>query len=155
MGRVRYDEKKIARTKARLISNAGYVKPTAEAEDVAQMTVARWRDGKYPPHVDPVAVEAQTEQAMGELAEMYRTLARASAGKSLELVETIGSAKDAAIVSAIATDKAQLLMGKPTERTELVDLASFLRGSPSQRPQTGTNLPSSLPSTEERVPKHN
>lgn len=126
MGRRYYSAQKIARTKLELVAHAGRVKPTSEAENVAQETVRHWRDGKYPPHVDPAEVEREVEAMGKEMAEGWERIWRLSQQKTEELVPAVKHAKDAAIITAIATDKRQLLRGRPTERVAVQDLASFL-----------------------------
>lgn len=148
MGRRYYSAKKIGQTRARLIANAGYVKPTAEAEDVSRSTVRKWDAGDYPPHVDPADVEREIEIESKELAEKLSRLATGSLDKAAELVDTLKSARDAAITAAIAIDKMQLLRGRPTDRIETVSLADFLAQAV---PDSGTAQPLREPKTEERV----
>ena len=131
MGRRRYSAEKIGRTRALLQSNAGYVKPTAKTEQVGQMTVTRWRDGIYPPHVTAAEVEGATDAARKDLAELWGKVANAGAAKALDLLGGTKSARDAALVGAIGTDKHNLLTGHPTDRIQVQDLASFLGSKPS------------------------
>lgn len=148
MARKHYDERKIARTKARLVSNAGYVKPTAEAEDLAQETVRRWEAGDIPKHIDPAKLEQMYAEEAKELSNKLSRLATSALDRAAEVMGDLKSAKDAAITAAIAIDKAQLLRGKPTERTEVLDFASWLR---SQRTASGTTPRPEPAKTEERV----
>jgi hypothetical protein len=126
MGRRYYTAQKIGQTRARLVANAGYVQPTAVAEDVSRSTVTRWRDGVLPSHVDPAEVERETAQARRELAEAFTQLATQGTRRALELLsDPKTSALGAATVAAIGIDKANLLTGHATERIEM-DLATFL-----------------------------
>ena len=88
----------------------------------------------------PEDVEKATEAATKELAALWSRVGRLGAEKAVEALEAGKvSAKDAAIVGAIGTDKANLLLGKPTERIETVDLATFLsRSAPPDRALSGT-----------------
>ena len=127
MGRRYYSAAKIGQVRARLVSNAGYVKPTAIAEKIGTETVASYRDGKYPPHVDPAEVERETVRAQAELAKIWSGVAVRGAERALELLEDAKcTAQSAAIVGAIGTDKANLLTGRATSRVEVQDLATFL-----------------------------
>lgn len=160
MGRRTYSAEKIGRTRARLLSNGGYLKPTAQAEEVSMDTVTRWADGKYPEHVTPEQVDQETEKASKELAGLWSRVGRLGAEKAIEaLEEGRVSAKDAAIVGAIGTDKANLLLGKPTERVETLDLATFLARSaapkPADRPLAGTNLAPEPVGVEQEATKPN
>ena len=131
MGNRYYSAQKIGQTRARLVSNAGYVKPTALAEGVERNTVRRWRDGTYPAHVTAEQVDAETVKASEELAALWEHAATLGANGVVERLEDPdGRAKlngyQLALVAAIATDKANLLRGRATERVEHTTLADFL-----------------------------
>ena len=153
MGRKKYSAGKIGHTRALLVSNAGYVKPTAAQEGLSMDTVSRWRDGKLPGHVTEAEVERETTKARGELAKVWHDVAYKGATRALELLDDAKTgALAAATVGAIGTDKANLLTGNPTERVEVLDFASWLT---RQRAQTGTTPLLEEPKTEERVTKQN
>ena len=155
MGRRYYSAQKIGQVRARLISNAGYVKPTAIAERVGQQTVADYRDGKYPPHVDPVEVERETVRAQQELASIWAGVATRGAERALELLEDPKcSALQAATVGAIGTDKANLLTGRATSRVETLDLASFLGSVSVSFPDTATPQSVASQDTASQAPLH-
>jgi transcriptional regulator with XRE-family HTH domain len=62
------------------------------------------------------------EQDKKELLRDFRRAARLSVERAIELVPHIQSAKDAAIVAAVMTDKLQLLSGEATARVERVEV---------------------------------
>lgn len=75
------------------------------------------------------------EQHKKELLRNVRTAARLSVERVVELVPSITSAKDAAIVAAVMVDKLQLLSGEATARVERVEvsqdkLSEMLAGLP-------------------------
>ena len=157
MGRKKYGADKIGKVRALYVSNAGYVKPTAAAEQVSRDTVRRWAGMEIPSHVTAEEVNKATAQASEELAKMWERAATLGAQGVVERLEDeeargkIG-AKDLALVAAIATDKRNLLTGGATERVEVLDFASWLT---RQRAQTGTTPHLEEPKTEERVSKQN
>ena len=129
MGRRTYTAEKIGRTKATLAGNRGKLKPTAAAEDVSMSTVVRWRDGDIPKSVSPQEVEQATVEARQKMSGLFKALVIGAAERALELLDEAKSAKDAAIVMGIATEKYQLVTGQATERVEVQDLATFLSRS--------------------------
>jgi hypothetical protein len=62
------------------------------------------------------------EQDKKELLRDFRRAARLSVERAIELVPHIQTAKDAAIVAAVMTDKLQLLSGEATSRVEKVEV---------------------------------
>jgi len=153
MGRKTYSAGKIGHTRALLVSNAGYVKPTAAQEGISMDTVKRWSEGDLPGHVTPEEVERETTKARGELAKVWHDVAYKGAVRALELLDNPKTgALAAATVGAIGTDKANLLTGNPTERVEVLDFASWLT---RQRAQSGTAPRLEAPKTEESVAKQN
>ena len=146
MGRRYYSAQKIGQTRARLISNAGYIKPTAIAEGVSMSTVVKWGNGEIPPHVTAEDVDAATAKASVELAALWEkaaTLGATGLISALEDPERVRkmSARDLALAAAIATDKRNLLTGQATERVETMTLSDFLRDLPSKRAVSGTAAP--------------
>jgi hypothetical protein len=88
------------------------------------------------------------EQHKKELLRNVRTAARLSVERVVELVPSITSAKDAAIVAAVMVDKLQLLSGEATARVERVEvsqdkLSEMLAGLPELEaeivPATGSS----------------
>ena len=88
------------------------------------------------------------EQHKKELLRNVRTAARLSVERVVELVPSINSAKDAAIVAAVMVDKLQLLSGEATARVERVEvsqdkLSEMLAGLPELEaeivPSTGSS----------------
>jgi len=88
------------------------------------------------------------EQHKKELLRNVRTAARLSVERVVELVPSINSAKDAAIVAAVMVDKLQLLSGEATARVERVEvsqdkLSEMLAGLPELEaeivPATGSS----------------
>ena len=135
-------------TRARLIANAGYVKPTAAAERISRDTVDRWAAGIYPPHVTAAQVEEHTSKARAEMAEAFSALAEKGTARALELLDDPKtSALQAATVAAIGIDKANLLTGHATERIEVQDLASFLSRSLASAAPTTTPSADDAPRT--------
>jgi transposase-like protein len=63
------------------------------------------------------------EQDKKELLRDFRRAARLSVERAIELVPHIQTAKDAAIVAAVMTDKLQLLSGEATARVERVEVS--------------------------------
>jgi len=72
------------------------------------------------------------QQKEGEVAAGWgsvRDLAMERARALLNDPSTKLQLRDLSWTAAVATDKVQLLTGKPTERTEVLSLADFLKGS--------------------------
>jgi hypothetical protein len=84
----------------------------ARALGVSRNTVAAVQDRE----------QISIEQHKKELLKNMRTAARLSVERVIELIPTINSAKDAAIVNAVMVDKMQLLSGEATTRVERVEV---------------------------------
>lgn len=118
MGRRNYNTAKVADGLVALQARGSRVKPAARDTGVERDTIRRWRDGKLPAHVDPEELAREIEARTTRLAEKWEQVADMAVDQVIELVPEIRDARAGAIVAAIATDKTQLLRGKPTSRVE-------------------------------------
>lgn len=110
-----YSEDDKAAALARLDLNDGNITKTAKELRVPATTLRQWRDGE---HVN-AGVAKKRDLKKQSLVELFEEIARAYAARALDataIADTRG--KDAVIAFATATDKIQLLEGKPTARTE-------------------------------------
>ena len=143
------------RAVVRMAAEGLSISATARALGVSRNTVAAVREREG----------FTIEQDKKELLRDVRRAARLSVERAIELIPTINSAKDAAIVAAVMVDKGQLLSGEATSRIEKVEagedklremLASLpvleaevvqtglIEGAPKQR---GAALAASLPAS--------
>jgi hypothetical protein len=88
------------------------ISATARALSVSRNTVTAVREREG----------ISIEQEKKELPRDVRRAARLSVERAIELVPSINSAKDAAIVAAVMVDKMQLLSGEATSRVEKVEV---------------------------------
>lgn len=118
-----YSEADKAAALALLDSNGGNVKATAAQLSMPRATLATWARGE---HINRDVVNKYHEKKE-ELADIWDQVARAYLARALDESAVQGSNGQTAVTSAaIATDKLQLLQGKPTEVTEV-------RGSDAKR----------------------
>lgn len=108
--RRRYTDDDRATALAVLQSNGGNLSRTARETGISQSTIRGWRDD---PHPDLAELRDQKRETLSEL---WENIARAYIARALDAaaVKDTG-AQSAVTVAAIATDKLQLLQGKPTE----------------------------------------
>ena len=99
------------RAVVRMAAEGLSISATARALGVSRNTVAAVREREG----------FTIEQDKKELLRDVRRAARLSVERAIELIPTINSAKDAAIVAAVMVDKGQLLAGEATSRVERVD----------------------------------
>lgn len=119
--RRRYTDDDRATALAVLDSNAGNLSRTSRETGISVSTLRDWRDGAH-----PGLAELRNEKREA-LSEIWDRVARAYLERALSpqvLGDTNG--QSAITAAAIATDKLQLLEGKPTEVTEV-------RGSDAKR----------------------
>ena len=108
--RRRYTDDDRATALAVLDSNNGNIARTARETGISQSTLRDWRDD---PHPDTAELRDQKRASLGAL---WEEVARAYIARALtEAAVKDTGAQSAITVAAIATDKLQLLSGKPTE----------------------------------------
>jgi transposase-like protein len=102
----------VYRAVVRMLAEGLSMSSIARALSVSRNTVAavREREGY------------SIEQDKKELLRDFRRAARLSVERAIELVPHIQTAKDAAIVAAVMTDKLQLLSGEATSRVEKIEV---------------------------------
>lgn len=100
------------RAVVRMAAEGLSISATARALGVSRNTVAAVREREG----------FTIEQDKKELLRDVRKAARLSVERAIELIPTISSAKDAAIVAAVMVDKGQLLSGEATSRVERVEV---------------------------------
>lgn len=96
----------------RMIAEGQSISATARALGISRNTVAAVRDR------EGVTIEQDKKELLRDL----RRASRLGVEKVLELLPDTKSAKDAAIVTAVMVDKAQLIGGEATSRVERVDV---------------------------------
>ena len=89
------------------------ISATARALSVSRNTVTAVRER------EGISIEQEKKELLRDV----RRAARLSVERAIELVPTINSAKDAAIVAAVMVDKMQLLSGEATARIEKVEVS--------------------------------
>ncbi len=99
------------RAVVRMAAEGLSISATARALGVSRNTIAAVREREG----------FTIEQDKKELLRDVRRAARLSVERAIELIPTINSAKDAAIVAAVMVDKGQLLSGEATSRIEKVE----------------------------------
>ncbi|HEX7002181.1 MAG TPA: transposase [Trueperaceae bacterium] len=108
--RRRYTDNDRATALAVLDSNGGNIARTARETGISQSTLRDWRDD---PHPDTAELRDQKRAALSDL---WEEVARAYIARALDHAAVNDTtAQSAVTVAAIATDKLQLLLGKPTE----------------------------------------
>lgn len=129
MGRKRsYTDADKERARVALDANGGNLSRAARDADVPRATLHEWRDEwaaeaaeaaalPVPAEYLPTAVEYIRQTKKGEAIEAAWDVAVAAFLRAKEALPD-ASARDAATVAGIAVDKAQLLSGAATERTE-------------------------------------
>ena len=108
--RRRYTDDDRATALAVLDSNNGNLSRTSKETGISISTLRNWRDD---PHPDLAELGNQKRAALSDL---WEEVARTYIGRALnEAAVKDTGAQSAITVAAIATDKLQLLQGKPTE----------------------------------------
>jgi transposase-like protein len=132
----------VYRAVVRMAAEGQSISATARALGVSRNTVCAVRDREG----------FSIEQDKKDLLRDVRRAARLSVERAIELVPSINSAKDAAIVAAVMVDKMQLLSGEATSRVEKVEvnqdkLAEMLASLPVLEAEVvDTGLQPSVPS---------
>ena len=101
----------VYRAVVRMAAEGQSISATARALSVSRNTVAAVRER------EGISIEQEKKELLRDV----RRAARLSVERAIELVPSINSAKDAAIVAAVMVDKMQLLSGEATSRIERVD----------------------------------
>jgi len=140
MAKRTYTEHDQARVAVTLQANEGNVKRTARDLDMPHMTVrdwkAKWEREGYPAPVEELLPEVRSEQIA--TFEDARNLALTVVYEKLESRNV--SARDAAWIVGVFTDKIRLIQGQATNRTETVqalpdakelakELAAYIAGT--------------------------
>lgn len=133
----------IAHALERLAANAGNIKKTAEelsntsGRHIARSVLTSWRDGTrrrsesvqaLVEQQGPVADGSENAKDYERLARTWTDLADMATDAARRRVAETKSFKELIVGGAVATDKALLLRGKPSSRTELT--ISMFHGDP-------------------------
>jgi hypothetical protein len=102
----------VYRALVRMAAEGQSISATARALSVSRNTVAAVRER------EGISIEQEKKELLRDV----RRAARMSVERAIELVPSINSAKDAAIVAAVMVDKMQLLSGEATSRVEKVEV---------------------------------
>jgi len=102
----------VYRAVVRMAAEGQSISATARALSVSRNTVAAVRER------EGISIEQEKKELLRDV----RRAARLSVERAIELVPSINSAKDAAIVAAVMVDKMQLLSGEATSRVEKVEV---------------------------------
>ena len=102
----------VYRALVRMAAEGQSISATARALSVSRNTVAAVRER------EGISIEQEKKELLRDV----RRAARMSVERAIELVPSINSAKDAAIVAAVMVDKMQLLSGEATTRVERVEV---------------------------------
>jgi hypothetical protein len=102
----------VYRAVVRMAAEGQSISATARALSVSRNTVAAVRER------EGISIEQEKKELLRDV----RRAARMSVERAIELVPSINSAKDAAIVAAVMVDKMQLLSGEATSRIEKVEV---------------------------------
>lgn len=111
----RYSTEEQASALATLAENDGNIAATSRATGIPPQTLRQWRDA-----VVSVPSPDLVEQQKLTRAARWDEVADAGLDQALEKLPE-ASARDAAVIAGIATDKALLLRGQPTSITERRD----------------------------------
>lgn len=119
-----YTDEDRERARVALEMHGGNVSAASRETGIPRVTLIEWRDGwaadaaaPVPVEYLPAAVEYIRQDKKGEIINAAWDLAKAAFAQAQTALPN-ASAKDAATVAGIAIDKAQLLNGDATERTE-------------------------------------
>ena len=123
---------------ALLEANGGNLKRTAQELGMSRSTLRSWA-GRMTQRSRAVLHKDTPREVVDELAGKWKRLADRSVDVALQAMEALTpeqiqqikpkDIRELAVTGAVATEKNQLLTGKPTDRVEVQDLASFLKGS--------------------------
>jgi hypothetical protein len=118
MARKHYTEEEVGRALAVLRSNSGNLKKTAALTGVTRATLRAWAAGDLRQH-NPEAVHDKETVIEAMLADGFHQFALKAVAKAntQEFVDSL-KGRDLLLSAAIATDKGQLLRGKPTARND-------------------------------------
>jgi transposase-like protein len=148
--RQRYTDQQQAEALALVQANGGDTAATSAATGIPEATLRAWRDGERRPPV--VQLCSEKKEA---LAEQFEALAERAVQVADAKVES-ASARDAAVIAGIATDKALLLRGEATaivqhqDDARLAELrARYVEAQRVAREELGFELPALPPAPGE------
>lgn len=99
-------------------ANKGYIKPTADALGIPAKTLSNWTLNKGKRAIQARNASLGHNEDLG-IADRYLDIIIAAQDRTLEAIGS-ASAYQAALIGAISTDKRQLILGRPTSRTEAI-----------------------------------
>jgi len=114
-----YTDEEKAKALALLHANAGNQNRTARTLGIPRLPLCRWAQGQASDGKNPEELAALRQRKRDELSLGFRQIAE----KALALLPgklATASAKDLAVIAAIACDKVLLLSGEATSRSETV-----------------------------------
>jgi hypothetical protein len=131
-----YPSEVIQHALERLKANGNNVKKTGAELGIARSVITSWRDGtrRLSDAAQAVATTVGVPQTdeWDKLAAKWERIAASGTEKAAELIDGTKSFKEAVIGSAVATEKALLLRGKPTTHQESVLRIELIGGGSLQ-----------------------
>lgn len=128
MARKHYTEEKIAHSLAVLRSNGGNLKRTSDQTGVTRSTLRAWQSGQLPEQMDPEVIKDTQDAISRKIVEQFADIATLSLEAAKAKIPE-ASYRDLLIGAGIATEKRELLGGRPTARTESLKVSLIVPGS--------------------------
>lgn len=123
-----YTEEKVAHSLAVLRSNGGNLKRTSAQTGVGRATLRAWQSGQIPKGMDAEVVADASNTMSAKLVEQFARIATLSLAEAEKKIPQ-ANYRDLLIGAGIATEKRELLTGRPTQRSEGIKVSLVVPGS--------------------------